>query len=243
MPIIYKKRVRTKFNQEQVPRKISKFYFISNTIQLDVLEATFQQHRYPTVDIVDDLVEQLNLPTQKITVKIKVAREIILCLIIFQIWFQNRRARLKKTQQKLDIQPSFEKETQQQYDSGIHLVQSITTEKFHCVFFLLQQDEDASHDSPASPPMNSISQWPPPPLFMTNPSAYYLPNPPYPFYNPMWSNFGYKKENSQLKKSKFPFILVIHLHHLQQWLVRLIYPIIEPIIIHRKYPHHLFFKI
>jgi hypothetical protein len=50
---------------------------------LDVLEATFQQHRYPTVDIVDDLVEQLNLPTQKITVKIKAAKEIILCLIIF----------------------------------------------------------------------------------------------------------------------------------------------------------------
>jgi len=48
--------------------------------------------------------------------------------------------------------------------------------------------------------MNSISQWPPPPLFMTNPSAYYLPNPPYPFYNPMWSNFGYKKKHSQLKK-------------------------------------------
>jgi len=35
---------------------------------LDILEATFQQHRYPSVGIVDDLVEQLNLPTQKITV-------------------------------------------------------------------------------------------------------------------------------------------------------------------------------
>jgi hypothetical protein len=35
---------------------------------LDVLETTFQQHRYPTIDMVDDLVDQLNLPTQKITV-------------------------------------------------------------------------------------------------------------------------------------------------------------------------------
>jgi hypothetical protein len=35
---------------------------------LDILEATFQEHRYPSVGIVDDLVEQLNLPTQKITV-------------------------------------------------------------------------------------------------------------------------------------------------------------------------------
>ena len=38
--------------------------------QLDILEATFQQHRYPSIDTVDDLVEQLNLPTQKITVGI-----------------------------------------------------------------------------------------------------------------------------------------------------------------------------
>jgi hypothetical protein len=39
---------------------------------LDVLETTFQQYRYPTIDMVDDLVEQFNLPTQKITViKIK----------------------------------------------------------------------------------------------------------------------------------------------------------------------------
>ncbi len=35
---------------------------------MDILEATFQEHRYPSVGIVDDLVEQLNLPTQKITV-------------------------------------------------------------------------------------------------------------------------------------------------------------------------------
>jgi hypothetical protein len=35
---------------------------------LDALETTFQQCRYPTIDMVDDLVEQLNLPTQKITV-------------------------------------------------------------------------------------------------------------------------------------------------------------------------------
>lgn len=34
-----------------------------------MLEATFEQHRYPTIDIIDDLVEQLNLPTQKITVR------------------------------------------------------------------------------------------------------------------------------------------------------------------------------
>ncbi len=71
MPIIYKKRVRTKFSQEQVGRysRISDFDLFKNNQQLDVLEATFQQHRYPTVDVVDDLVEQLDLPTQKITVR------------------------------------------------------------------------------------------------------------------------------------------------------------------------------
>ncbi|CAF3703645.1 unnamed protein product [Rotaria sordida] len=111
MPIIYKKRVRTKFTEEQ----------------LNILESTFQQHRYPTVDIVDDLVELLNLPTQKIT-----------------IWFQNRRARLKKSQQKFDDQYSCDKDNQQQYDSGIHL------------------DDDISHDSPGSPPANSLLPLPPP---------------------------------------------------------------------------------
>lgn len=154
MPIVYKKRVRTKFTPEQ----------------LDVLEATFQIHRYPSVDVVDNLVEQLDLPTQKIT-----------------IWFQNRRARLKKTQQKLDIQHSYEKEDQQQYDSGIHL------------------DEEASHDSPASPPLNTLFNIVPPPIptsFMPTsnaaappppppPAPYYLPNSHYAFYNSMWPNFGY----------------------------------------------------
>lgn len=38
--------------------------------QLDILEGTFQQHRYPSVDIIDNLVEQLDLPTQKVTVKL-----------------------------------------------------------------------------------------------------------------------------------------------------------------------------
>jgi hypothetical protein len=39
-----------------------------------------------------------------------------------QVWFQNRRARLKRSQQKLDDHQSFERDDQQQYDSGIHLV-------------------------------------------------------------------------------------------------------------------------
>ncbi len=39
-----------------------------------------------------------------------------------QVWFQNRRARLKKNQQKLDDHQSFERDDQPQYDSEIHLV-------------------------------------------------------------------------------------------------------------------------
>ncbi|CAF0779875.1 unnamed protein product [Rotaria sp. Silwood1] len=142
MPMIYKKRIRTKFSQEQ----------------LNLLESTFQQHRYPTVDIVDDLVEQLKLPTQKIT-----------------IWFQNRRARLKKSQQKFDDQYSFDKDNQQQYDSGIHL------------------DDDVSHESSISPPANSLLQLPPPPPppFITQHPSYYLPHSHHSFYNSMWSNFRY----------------------------------------------------
>jgi hypothetical protein len=35
---------------------------------LNILESIFQQHRYPTVQIVDNLVKQLNSLTQKITV-------------------------------------------------------------------------------------------------------------------------------------------------------------------------------
>jgi len=153
-PVVYKKRARIKFTQEQ----------------LDILEATFQQHRYPSVDIVDDLVEQLNLPTQKITV-----------------WFQNRRARLKKIQQKLDEQQhqQFENDEQQQqqdYDSGIHL------------------DEDVSHVSPtfppSPPPSNLFLHRPPLPSnyftsLAVSSSPYYLPNPHQAFYNTMWHNLRY----------------------------------------------------
>jgi len=150
LPVVYKKRARIKFTQEQ----------------LDALEATFQQHRYPTVDMVDDLVEQLNLPTQKITV-----------------WFQNRRARLKKSQQKFDDHQSFERDDQQQYDSGIHL------------------DEDTSRASSASPPLNVFPHIPPigytpPSVPPPPPSPYYLPNPHQTFYNPMWQNFRYPFQSS-----------------------------------------------
>ncbi len=102
---------------------ITNFLFFSNfeIHQLDVLETTFQQHRYPTIDMVDDLVDQLNLPTQKITV-IKTNNLYLISKDFLQVWFQNRRARLKKIQQKLNIQNSFNKDDQQQYDSGIHLV-------------------------------------------------------------------------------------------------------------------------
>ena len=46
---------------------------------MDVLEATFQKCHYPEVRVVDDLSISLNLSIDKIS-----------------IWFQNRRARLKK---------------------------------------------------------------------------------------------------------------------------------------------------
>ncbi|CAF1204054.1 unnamed protein product [Adineta steineri] len=139
MPIMYKKRVRVKFSQEQ----------------LDALETTFQQHRYPTIDMIDDLVEQLNLPTQKITV-----------------WFQNRRARLKKSQQKNDNHQSFERD-EQQYDSGIHL------------------DEDISRSSSTSPPSNVVP-YVPPTGYIPSPSPYYLPNPHQTYYNSFWQNYGYQ---------------------------------------------------
>jgi len=161
MPIVYKKRGRIKFTQEQ----------------LDVLETTFQQYRYPTIDMVDDLVEQLNLPTQKITV-----------------WFQNRRARLKKNQQKLDDQQSFERDDQQQYDSGIHL------------------DEDTSRASSTSPPSNIFPHVPPisyiPPSIPPPPSSsspYYLPNPHQTFYNPMWQNFHYPFQSTISSAPNLPY--------------------------------------
>ena len=46
---------------------------------MDTLEATFQKCHYPEVRVVDDLSISLNLSIDKIS-----------------IWFQNRRARLKK---------------------------------------------------------------------------------------------------------------------------------------------------
>ncbi|UJR13512.1 hypothetical protein I4U23_000526 [Adineta vaga] len=140
MPIVYKKRARVKFTQEQI----------------NVLETTFQQHRYPTIDMIDDLVEQLHLPTQKITV-----------------WFQNRRARLKKSQQKLENHQSFERDNQEQYDSGIHL------------------DDDISRASSTSPPVNLFPQPSPINYLPPPPPSYYLPNPSQTFYNPMWPNFRY----------------------------------------------------
>ncbi|CAF0747379.1 unnamed protein product [Adineta ricciae] len=106
---VYKKRIRTKFSVEQ----------------LDILESTFQQHRYPSVSVIDDLVEQLNLSTQKIT------------------------------------------------------------------------DEDVSHDSSVSPPINSLNHLQPAATSHSAaavslpPSSYYLPNSHISFYNPMWSNFHY----------------------------------------------------
>lgn len=96
-----------------------------------MLEATFQQHHYPTVDMVDELVEQLDLPTQKITVCLKerVTKSFILLVawMFFnsKVWFQNRRARLKKSQPKIDEEKLLIKEETPQYDSGIHLVKRI----------------------------------------------------------------------------------------------------------------------
>lgn len=51
---------------------------------------------------------------------------------------------------------------------------------------LSQQDEDASHDSPISPPLNPLPSFPS--SSFINPASYYSP---YPFYNPMWSNLNY----------------------------------------------------
>lgn len=48
--------------------------------QLDVLESTFQKTHYPEIRLVDDLSSTLNLSTERIS-----------------IWFQNRRARFKKS--------------------------------------------------------------------------------------------------------------------------------------------------
>jgi hypothetical protein len=52
---------------------------------LDVLESTFQKTHYPEIRMVDDLSSMLNLSTERIS-----------------IWFQNRRARFKKTR-KLEV--------------------------------------------------------------------------------------------------------------------------------------------
>ena len=48
--------------------------------QLDVLESTFQKTHYPEIRMVDDLSSMLSLSTERIS-----------------IWFQNRRARFKKS--------------------------------------------------------------------------------------------------------------------------------------------------
>lgn len=55
--------------------------------QLDVLESTFQKTHYPEIRMVDDLSSTLNLSTERIS-----------------IWFQNRRARFKKSR-KLETCP------------------------------------------------------------------------------------------------------------------------------------------
>lgn len=52
---------------------------------MDVLESTFQKTHYPEIRMVDDLSSMLNLSTERIS-----------------IWFQNRRARFKKTR-KLEV--------------------------------------------------------------------------------------------------------------------------------------------
>lgn len=141
MPIAYKKRVRVKFDQEQ----------------LDALECTFEQHHYPTVDVVDDLAERLDLPTQKITV-----------------WFQNRRARLKKNATKSDDRTSVEQENQTQYDSGIHL------------------DEEVSHECSSSPEIYPMLHLPPPPTApITSTSSYHMPNAYHAFYSNLWHNACY----------------------------------------------------
>ncbi len=45
---------------------------------------------------------------------------------------------------------------------------------------------------------------------MLNPSAYYLSNPSYPFYTPMWSNLGYPStfQSSMVNTNNNPYNLI-----------------------------------
>jgi hypothetical protein len=73
-----------------------------NKYQLEILEATFQKTHYPDVNIVDRLSDVLALGTERISV-----------------WFQNRRARFKRTkrnQRSLD-EDSFESNESVQFQT------------------------------------------------------------------------------------------------------------------------------
>ena len=82
-----KRRSRTQFSKQQVnffnfnfkfKYKIIKIIF--NLKKVDCLEAIFQKSHYPEVHVVDRISEKLGLSIERISV-----------------WFQNRRAKFKKT--------------------------------------------------------------------------------------------------------------------------------------------------
>ncbi|CAF3761775.1 unnamed protein product [Rotaria sp. Silwood1] len=156
MPIIYKKRARIKFSQEQ----------------LDALETTFEQHHYPTIDMIDHLVQQLDLPTQKITV-----------------WFQNRRARLKKNQLKLDNHQPLERDNQQRSYSGFHL------------------DEDGSCASSTISPVNPYVNVPVNNCISSSMSSSpcYFSNNHSTFHNSIWENFRYPYQSSIPSVDNLPY--------------------------------------
>jgi hypothetical protein len=100
-----------------------------NKYQLDILEATFQKTHYPDVSIVDRLADVLTLGTERISV-----------------WFQNRRARFKRSKKN---QRGFDEDS---FESN----ESIQFQTLPQTIFDLKLNQDADSVTNVRQSLNSL---------------------------------------------------------------------------------------